>query len=62
VQRGTLIDFWVKNFFSSFLLKMIGNGQKSINIDVLSGFDHVLVFITALNVIKLTYEDKLFNN
>ena len=24
-----LIDFWVKNFFSSFLLKMMGNGQKT---------------------------------
>jgi type II secretory pathway component PulF len=42
VQKGEpyRYDFWVKKFFSSFLLKMIRNGQKTTNIDVLSDYDH----------------------
>ena len=45
--------FWSKKFFSSFRLKMIGNGQKMINIEFFSDFDPNLVFYTALNAVLI---------
>ena len=35
----------------------MGKCQKTTNFDVLSDFDHVLVFFKALNVIKLTFNN-----
>ena len=43
-------DFGSKKIFSSFRFKMMGNCAKTTNIDVLSNFDHVLVFFKALKL------------